>query len=78
MRTQYVTYDSSKIIRMWLLGKSAWDISVETGASLSTVYRWIRRYGTQGLFTYSVPSDLYLNNSVYHHNLRPRSHLHMW
>lgn len=65
MRTHHSTYDSSKIICMWLLGKSAWDISLETGASLSTVYRWIRRYVREGLFTYCVPGDNYLSTMLY-------------
>lgn len=73
VRTHHLTYDSSKIIRMWLLGKSAWEISMETGASLSTVYRWLRRYGRKGLLTYHLPFDSYLCNSVRHRNLVQRN-----
>lgn len=68
MKTQHMSYDSSRIIRLWLLGKSAREISLETGASLSTVYRWIRRYGTHGSFTYHVPSESFLCNSYRHNN----------
>lgn len=68
MRTHHVTYDSSKIIRLWLFGKSASEISVETGASLSTVYRWIRRYGARRLLTYHVPIESFLWNLARQHN----------
>lgn len=73
VRTHHVTYDSSKIIRLWLFGKSASEISVETGASLSTVYRWIRRYGAQGSFTYHIPNESYLCNSVRQYNSRAQA-----
>lgn len=68
-----MTYDSSKIIRLWLFGKSASEISVETGASLSTVYRWIRRYGARGLFTKPVPIESFLCTLARQHNTRAQA-----
>ncbi|KAG7177467.1 putative variant ionotropic glutamate receptor-like 21 [Homarus americanus] len=37
-----------KIVWMWLGGMSVRDISDESGASVSTVYRWIRRWQKEG------------------------------
>lgn len=37
-----------RIVWMWLAGISARDISCECGASVSTVYRWIRRWQREG------------------------------
>lgn len=73
MRTHHVTYDSSKIIRLWLFGKSASEISLETGASLSTVYRWIRRYGAGGLFTSHVPIESFLSSLARQHKSRAQA-----
>lgn len=36
------------IVWMWLEGSSARSISQQTGASLSTVYRWVRRWQDEG------------------------------
>lgn len=40
--------DRVKIVWMWLGGMSARKISCETGASICTVYRWIRRWQDEG------------------------------
>ena len=43
-----VVAERAKIVRLWLQGATARDISQETGASLSTVYRWVRRWQQEG------------------------------
>ncbi|XP_071540828.1 glutamate receptor 4-like [Panulirus ornatus] len=40
--------DRAQFVLMWVEGVSARDIAVETGASVSTVYRWIRRWQRDG------------------------------
>ncbi|KAG7162359.1 putative homeodomain-like HTH_23 containing protein 1 [Homarus americanus] len=40
--------DRLRIVWMWLSGMSARSISYETGASICTVYRWIRRWQEEG------------------------------
>lgn len=45
---QAVVAERSKIVLLWMGGTSAKLISKETGASLSTVYRWIRRWQEEG------------------------------
>ena len=37
-----------RLIWLWLAGLSAREISCYTGASVSTVYRWVRRWQTGG------------------------------
>lgn len=39
----------SRIVWLWLAGCPARDISILTGASVSTVYRWLRRF--QGAYS---------------------------
>lgn len=36
------------IVWLWLMGSSAMDISKQMGVSLSTVYRWVRRWQEEG------------------------------
>lgn len=43
-----VVAERAKIVRLWLQGATARAISQETGASLSTVYRWVRRWQQEG------------------------------
>lgn len=43
-----VVAERARIVWMWLLGVSARDISFQTGASISKVYRWIRRWQDTG------------------------------
>ncbi|KAK4323263.1 hypothetical protein Pmani_006044 [Petrolisthes manimaculis] len=40
--------DREVIIRMWLEGTSARDISIKTGISVSTIHRWVRRWREEG------------------------------
>ncbi|KAK3875538.1 hypothetical protein Pcinc_019587 [Petrolisthes cinctipes] len=40
--------DREVIIRMWLEGTSARDISIKTGISISTIHRWVRRWREEG------------------------------
>lgn len=40
--------DRLRMVWMWLEGKSARAISLETGISICTVYRWIRRWREEG------------------------------
>lgn len=40
--------DRLRMVWMWLAGKSARTISLETGISICTVYRWIRRWREEG------------------------------
>lgn len=37
----------ARIVWMWLTGMSAREISVYTGASVSTVYRWVHRWNEE-------------------------------
>lgn len=37
-----------RIVSLWLEGLTAQDISVKSGVSVSTVYRWIRRWQKEG------------------------------
>lgn len=46
--SQQVVAERSKIVLLWMGGTSAKLISKQTGASLSTVYRWIRRWQEEG------------------------------
>lgn len=46
--SQAVVAERSKIVLLWMGGTSAKLISKQTGASLSTVYRWIRRWQEEG------------------------------
>lgn len=46
--SQAVVAERSKIVLLWMGGTSAKLISKQTGASLSTVYRWIRRWQDEG------------------------------
>lgn len=39
-----VANSRKRIVWLWLTGSSAMDISRQTGLSLSTIYRWIRRW----------------------------------
>lgn len=43
-----VIADRRRIVWLWLTGMAARDIATETGTSLSTVYRWIRRWEKEG------------------------------
>lgn len=43
-----VTSDHKRIVWLWVAGLAARDIAKETGTSLSTVYRWIRRWEKEG------------------------------
>lgn len=43
-----VMAERAKIVLLWLGGSSARSISQQTGASLSTVYRWIHRWQEEG------------------------------
>lgn len=43
-----VLAERAKIVLLWLGGSSARSISQQTGASLSTVYRWIHRWQEEG------------------------------
>lgn len=45
--------ERAMIVWMWQEGVSARDISHKTGASIATVYRWIRRWSREGSFTNS-------------------------
>lgn len=47
-QTRTVYTDRLRIVWMWLRGMSAREISLETGASLCTVYRWVRRWQEEG------------------------------
>lgn len=38
----------SRIVWMWMAGVSARDIALHNGFSLSTVYRWVRRWKKEG------------------------------
>lgn len=52
-----VKEDRLKMVRMWMEGKSVRAISQETGSSLPTVHRWLRRWQREGTVetrTYSV------------------------
>lgn len=40
--------ERARIVWLWLGGASARAISHQTGASLSTVYRWVRRWQEEG------------------------------
>lgn len=40
--------ERTKIVWMWLQGVAARDIARLTGVSLTTVYRWVRRWEDQG------------------------------
>lgn len=40
--------DRLRMVWLWLRGKSARQIALETGASLCTVYRWVRRWQEEG------------------------------
>lgn len=42
------TTERARMVWMWMGGQSARDIAQETGASVSTVYRWIRRWEQEG------------------------------
>ncbi|KAK4317317.1 hypothetical protein Pmani_011581 [Petrolisthes manimaculis] len=43
-----VVAERARIVWLWLRGESARTVSQQTGASLSTVYRWIRRWQEEG------------------------------
>lgn len=43
-----VVAERARIVWLWLGGASARSVSQQTGASLSTVYRWIRRWQEEG------------------------------
>ncbi|KAK4299457.1 hypothetical protein Pmani_028270 [Petrolisthes manimaculis] len=47
-KSKSVTTDRTRIMWLWLAGYTARDIAAETGTSLSTVYRWIRRWEKEG------------------------------
>ncbi|XP_066985186.1 uncharacterized protein [Macrobrachium rosenbergii] len=40
--------DRARIVWMWVGGKSAYSIAQETGTSMTTVYRWLRRWKHEG------------------------------
>ncbi|XP_053643873.2 glutamate receptor 4-like [Cherax quadricarinatus] len=40
--------DRMRFVMMWVEGMSARDIALQTGSSVSTVYRWIRRWQRDG------------------------------
>lgn len=42
------TTQRARMVWMWVGGQSARSIARETGASVSTVYRWIRRWEQEG------------------------------
>ncbi|KAK4313262.1 hypothetical protein Pmani_003158 [Petrolisthes manimaculis] len=83
-KSKCVTTERTKIIWLWLAGLAARDIATETGTSLSTVYRWIRRWEKEGTLatrsqydrcTYQRPSWDYngivvnsLTNTAYQNN----------
>ncbi|MPC77728.1 hypothetical protein E2C01_072192 [Portunus trituberculatus] len=48
--TRYIASITSRkwIVWLWLRGASAMAISQQTGVSLSTVYRWVRRWHEEG------------------------------
>lgn len=46
-----VIAERARIVWLWLGGESARSISQQTGASLSTVYRWIRRWQEGSIYT---------------------------
>lgn len=46
--SQAVVAERSRIVLLWMGGTSAKLISKQTGSSLSTVYRWIRRWQEEG------------------------------
>lgn len=48
--TRYIASVASRrwIVWLWLRGASAMAISQQTGVSLSTVYRWVRRWHEEG------------------------------
>ncbi|KAK4326019.1 hypothetical protein Pmani_003442 [Petrolisthes manimaculis] len=41
--------DRAKFIWLWVKGNSARNIAKETGTSVTTVYRWIRRWRERGV-----------------------------
>lgn len=47
-KAKSVTSDRKRIVWLWVAGFAARDIAKETGTSLSTVYRWIRRWEKEG------------------------------
>ncbi|KAK3885063.1 hypothetical protein Pcinc_010717 [Petrolisthes cinctipes] len=47
-KNKSVTTDRTRIMWLWLAGITPRDIAAETGTSLSTVYRWIRRWEKKG------------------------------
>lgn len=44
MNNPGVLAERTRLVRLWLAGVPVKYISAESGASLSTVYRWIRRW----------------------------------
>lgn len=56
----------TRIVWLWLAGCRARDISIRTGTSISTVYRWLRRWQkactvTKGLSEGTEVSSAYLD-----------------
>lgn len=47
-KAKSVTSDRKRIVWLWVAGLAARDIAKEAGTSLSTVYRWIRRWEKEG------------------------------
>nr|XP_053643775.1 uncharacterized protein LOC128696520 [Cherax quadricarinatus] len=57
--------DRLKIVLLWMKGTTVRDIALKTGSSVSTVYRWIKRwqregniYGSGRRIPMSVPANL--------------------
>ena len=52
--------DRIRILRLWMSGVKIKDIALEVGVSLSTVYRWIRRWHKEGTLAYTNCWNNYL------------------
>lgn len=65
--------DRFVMVWMWLNGASARRISIHTGASISTVYRWIRRWHDEGTLETRPYCGIHMasdkRNSLYSDNL---------
>lgn len=66
----------SRIVGLWLAGCPARDISILTGASVSTVYRWLRRF--QGAFSVANVMEESIETSTGYLALWSHLNLQLW
>ncbi|KAK4318021.1 hypothetical protein Pmani_010973 [Petrolisthes manimaculis] len=65
----------ARIVKLWIIGMPARIISLHTGASVSTVYRWVRRWQRKDIANNNNNTNSSNNNNKGTRRGRPRETL---